>query len=368
MTYIISIIMLALCLVKKNSRNVYIFAFIVFWILFGWSSNNADYQIYVGRYNNYSGQILNLTEPLFTALMRIFNMINLDYTQFLIVISFIILMVYFIFIKKSTKQTCFVLVIYFIFPFCIDVCQLRFSIATIFSTIGLYYLIFDENVKRSIIKYIIFIFLAGMIHFAMLFLLLLIIPKILDLKQTIIITFVALIILQIFMTMVPNIEIQGTNVLAGKINFVLDYANQKYNTEVVLVTVYRVIIFFVLYLIINRIVIKRIYSQKENVEEYDKKINALKLVLKMNIFILVILPLLSISVDLYRVQVTLSLINIITYSYFFIKQKRGTINLYNIMFILICILFNMINLYLLVLRNTNIDTVWWPLFNNNLLI
>lgn len=314
------------------------------------------------------GHVLGLTEPIFTLTMKTFNMLNFKYEQFLVIISFIILLMYFIIIKKSTKYACFVIAIYFIFPFCMDVCQLRFSMATIFSTLGLYFLLFEKNKRKSILKYIICICIAGLIHFAMFFMLILVIPKLLNIKQTIVITIISIVVLQILIVVFPNITFLGDSILTQKINFVLDYSNQKYNIWGQMNTIYRIIVFFALYLILNRIVARRITKQKERVEDYNKKIEVLNLVLKINIMILIIIPLISIMSDIYRVQTTLSLINIITYSYFFIKQEKGKINLYNFIFILACVVFNLVNLNMLVLRNTNLETVFLPLFNNNLLL
>ena len=90
MTYGIAIIFIIMCLIcKRNNKVAFIFGLVVLWILFGWSSRNADYSIYLDRFYNYDATISEITEPLFTNLMKVFNVINFDYQTFLIIISLV---------------------------------------------------------------------------------------------------------------------------------------------------------------------------------------------------------------------------------------------------------------------------------------
>ena len=150
MIYLISIIFILLTLVsKKDNKYVFVFGLIFMWVLFGWSYGNADYPIYLGRFYNYSNTISEITEPLFTNLMSIFNLLKFNYQEFLIIISAIILTIYGIFINKMTKNINFVLLLYFIFPFSMDVVQLRYTIATTIIIIGFYYLIKKDKKERN---------------------------------------------------------------------------------------------------------------------------------------------------------------------------------------------------------------------------
>ena len=120
MTYILSLGLLISSFLKRNYK--YIFAlFILFMIImFGWSNNTADWNIYLNKYYNYSS-VSKSAEPLFYTLILLFNKIGFDFRIFLIIISVFIVLTYSYIIKTHTENKNFVLALYFIFPFILEV-------------------------------------------------------------------------------------------------------------------------------------------------------------------------------------------------------------------------------------------------------
>ena len=54
MSYILTVCILILCLINKKSKKIFFLGIILMWILFGFNTGNADYEIYSNRYYNYS--------------------------------------------------------------------------------------------------------------------------------------------------------------------------------------------------------------------------------------------------------------------------------------------------------------------------
>ena len=163
-----------------------------------------------------------------------------------------------------------------------------------------------------------------------------------------------------------GITIEGDSTFANKTNRVLVSASEKYSNKSIYKTYVRMIIFFVTYYLAYIIVQKKLLLNKE---ENKQKLQVNELILKINIVTLIIIPATAFSVDFYRIQQTLSILNYIALSYYFIKPTPlKKINLKYLMFTGYCVAMSFINLYFLVLGNANIDTVFWPLFKNNLLL
>ena len=152
--------------------------------------------------------------------------------------------------------------------------------------------------------------------------------------------------------------------MANKINYVLKSASTKYTIKNIFNVCFRIIVYFILYYIANIITQNRLKKFEE--DDKDKKLEICEIVLKMNIVSLLIIPVTLYSVDIYRIQQALTIINYITLSYYFKKTSTGMINKKNMVFCIYTLFMAFINLYLLVLSNNNINTVFIPLFKNNL--
>lgn len=368
MSYIISLVLLLWSFLKRNSKFIFFILIIFMFIMFGWSFGTADWEIHYNKYINYSNLVAKV-EPLFYLITKFFNLVGLNFRQFLIIISFIILILYSYIINKKCKNRNFVLALYFIFPFIMEVTQIRFAMSAVVAVVGIMKLCKENCTKKDYIRYGIFILIAGMIHYAALFCFIFILAKKVEINKLIVISVCIIIIISLFIFVVDKIDsITGNSTLINKINFILKLNKDKMWQTVVKVS-FRMIIFFVGFVIINRIVMKRIKQRKENYKE----LQFCNLVLKFNIIALILIPITFYTPDIYRIQQLLSIINYMSYGLYFESNSNNLINNAKIKsnelaFSILCILNAIINLYFLVLSNNNINTVFNAFFRNNILI
>lgn len=167
MTYLITIILCISGLVWKKSKILFMLLLVWMWILFGWNTDNVDYANYVYLYN---------TEPSLTEFNYEFgyrlicaagNMLGLEYQQFLIPISAIGLILIASTIKKYSENPCYVLSLYLITTFFVNVIQIRSFLASAIIIFAIRYLV--ERSKVNNIIYVTFTLIASTIHFSALF-------------------------------------------------------------------------------------------------------------------------------------------------------------------------------------------------------
>ena len=128
--FLLTCYILLICLgfmFQKNKTLSIVFCGFM-WLLMGWSYGNADYNIYLDRYNNSSSY--KTLEPFYTILQDIAKGAGLEYESFLIICSGICLLIRFYVIWQSTAFPNFVLSLYLLFPFVMDIVQIRFFYAS----------------------------------------------------------------------------------------------------------------------------------------------------------------------------------------------------------------------------------------------
>ncbi|HCF38842.1 MAG TPA: hypothetical protein DER56_07280 [Thermosipho africanus] len=168
MSYFFSGIFIFLGLFKKRSKIITAFLIIIMWILFGWNTGNADYYNYNIAYNYFSNSPWVYNKELgFQLLCKISNFLGLEYGQFLILTSIIGLLLIRSTVKKYTKNTAFVLSLYFVFPFLLDAVQVRNFLSMSTIIYALRFLIDKRGFYRM--KYILFVIVASTFHYAALF-------------------------------------------------------------------------------------------------------------------------------------------------------------------------------------------------------
>lgn len=371
MLYIVSIGLFMFNIVKKNSKVLYVLLFVFLWLLFGWSSGNADSGVYISRFDNYNS-LANETEKLFTKLLELVHEIGGTYQTFLIIVATVGLAIIAYIIYKYSENFTFVAALYFLFPFVMDVTQIRNYTAFVIVIYGFKYLI--SNDKNSDLKYLICIAVAANFHFSTIVFAIMLVPKHFSIQKTIFVTVICIIVLFLVPSMFIAIQkYSGVLFNSIKVEKVLDVATNRYTINTIYKTWFRVIVFFCSFLIMYYFILKPRLIYLKEIElkkvriglEERKKI--IELVAKMNIVMLMILPLITISVDFYRLQQALSIFNYIAFSQYFIPIKRNVMTKGNILVSTLCIIIAFINLYLLVLNNSNYNTVFRPVFENNLL-
>lgn len=376
MLYIIAIVIFcsSILLNREKIQSYIVLGFL--WILFAFSYGNADYNIHLRKYMQYQ-ELNSQTEWLYNKLMLFFNKLGLSYRGYLIVISIFVLLIIFNFARKYTKYVPWVLAMYMIYPFCMDVTMVRYTLAISVVYIGLNFL-FEENNWWGV-KYCVCILVASMIHLSAIFCLIFILPKYMKLKRLckvmILLSLVILAftnILTIFVDKLVNISFLN---IGTKLAIVLNASNMKYDSgsimnyrlKMLLILVCTIAIYYVLYRWMKK---NRVFEKVET----KKQVEFFELTLGMNVSILPLMGLLSFSADLFRIQLSLSVVNYIAFAkYFDLREKLQMgreftkVSRTTLVLVIGTIFLATVGLYLWVLSSSNIITVFKPLFEKNVL-
>lgn len=163
MIYIISIALIAanafFMFSKKNLPLLSISFFCFFWILLWGNTNNPDFWAYSTIYETNGVFTTNNLEWGFLFLVKLGNYMGLSYNFFLLIVSLVCYTIIFLTVKKYTSNFHLLYVFYFIFPFFMDVIQIRnFIIMSIFIYATRFL------VENSRLKYILLISIACTFH------------------------------------------------------------------------------------------------------------------------------------------------------------------------------------------------------------
>lgn len=198
MAYFITIVLFILGIIFKKSKIVFYSLLIWMWILFGWNSNNADYNNYIFAYENAEYLLgINFYEVGYRWLVYISKIFGLSYQQFLILVSGIGLSLMSSSIKKYSKNPTFVLALYLFSTFFTNVVQVRSFIATAIIIYAIRYLV--EGSKRGIIIYGLLTIIATTIHFSAFFYILFVFCKMIN-KKVLLIGALSITILSYFIS------------------------------------------------------------------------------------------------------------------------------------------------------------------------
>ncbi|WP_137655508.1 EpsG family protein [Bifidobacterium moukalabense] len=364
---ILYITLLLCCLCFQKSKVVYLLSISFLWILFGWSYGNADWYVYVNRFNEYKFR-LNDTEPLFTALVALSHYLKLDYRGFLICISALCLLLISISIFRITNRPNLVLGLYAIYNFPMDVVQIRFTIASAIVIFGFQFLYKYIHTKenKNLIYWILFILVSASVHLSTIIMLLTVFPFILDRKK-----------ISLFMIIfnIVTISVSATIFLARdvlsffltnvKATTVLEVGRAYSATKIQYVWMKTILLFLGFFIIY-------IYCRSSKKMQCTLDRVYLDAQLNINIIMLVTIGLIAITTDFYR------LYQIVTFTnYIYIanqidtntqKLKKGYIHKSTPIITLLMISCSCLATYLLSVRGSNFYSVIIPLFFKNTLL
>lgn len=166
-SFVILILVIILgALIKNKKISAGILAFYM-WLLLAFSYGNADYVSYENqfRYYNEINRSYSISNFGYQALCRLFYPLGVDYATFLIIEASIILILYYIFAVKNSRNPYLCLLLVCIYPFIIDTTQVRtfFAAALMITAISIYA---DGKGTRSYLGMMIFLILSFSIHFS----------------------------------------------------------------------------------------------------------------------------------------------------------------------------------------------------------
>lgn len=153
---------------KKHSRFFALLLITIMWILFAGNTKNPDQINYITTYKLSSNMQITLdftkSEPGFYFINKFFSILSNNYNVFLFEIVFICFLLIDNTVKRYTNNCNYVFICYFFYSFFLDVVQVRSFIAMSIIIFAIKYLIEDK--KGNKFKFLIFLFIAGIIHYS----------------------------------------------------------------------------------------------------------------------------------------------------------------------------------------------------------
>lgn len=370
---VLYIVLIFINLNYRKSKLCFWSLLLYMWLLFGWSYGNADWNIYTNRYNNFE-ELSSRTEVLFTALVRGGHFLGMEYRGFLILISGVCLLLLAKTMFDLSSEPGLVLSLYAIFCFPMDITQVRFFIAFSVVCFGFRYLFKYKETKQKkiLIKWIVTVVVAFNIHMLTMLIFVLLIPVFFKRKVTIIVTVVVNVIFILAGSLSSKVFGIITLFLGeGKASLVMNQAS-KYDFAKVSYVWFKTMFIFCGFLAVYFCIMyffKRYDKKYDIVLNTDKKILESQLAFTMdcNIIILLIMGLITVTTDFYRLQQIIVFMNYLIYSNYLQPHEKGKWKKNNLIIIVPAVLFAFGALYNLVLNSSNLETVFLPIFYNNVI-
>jgi len=288
-------------------------------ILFSLNTNNSDYNNYLAIFAA-CVQDVNSTNagPAYRYLCNFSGKIGLNYNQMLLFIVFVCLILIITTIKKHTKNWNFVLVLYIIFPFFIDVVQVRNFIAMSIIVFSFNYLL---SLKRGgNIKFVICVIIATLFHSVAIIYMVFLLAKILSKKWLIFISLLGTIIgLTITSTDIPY-RLALMFLPISKVTFFTNTIGLGFGLLFnAIMQIASVVLVAYSYHIIQ-------VRSKKNVKDkyYIDKQRLVNLVLKINIILLPIISLYYYNATFTRIYRNVFILNYIVFALTYIEYQIKT--------------------------------------------
>lgn len=372
---LLSVYILLIIINFKFSKSKIIFwiDFLFMWVLMGWNHSVADYSSYYIRYTN--PEIYGTLEPLYVIFQNTGKMVGLDYSSFQIVMAFIFLFIRMIAIRMLSTSPNFVVGLYLLFPFIMDITQLRMFYATSIILLGIVFLLKRKKIDNII--FILFVILATMIHAACICYLLLLIPV--NIENFNIKAYLRIIIIMcliLFIMLFSGGLYELAHIISSLFGFGTKFietvfaAGQAYKTTNKIV--YMLIIFlffFVINLIFKKARKRYKLSKNENqvmLKTISKNGELVDICYKINYTLLIILPFAWFTGDIYRIQHGVLILFYSAFSNmdFFKGKKHGSVTLYQIYVTIFIVLY--VFLFLVGISSLR-ESVFLPVFYDNIL-
>ena len=188
----------------KGIKIIDYFSLIFAFLLFGWCGSTPDTDVYLFRYYSWDENWINeITEPLYTQTVCVFNLIGFSYQEFFISVSLLFICCYYLFIKKMTNQISYVtgLMLVSIYPMLITLQRNTYAFCFVF--IAFCCLLFcKKNIVKGIL-FSLFILLATLIHSLCCLYLLFAVAYYVNEKKIIIYTLIGVAILSSIISILP---------------------------------------------------------------------------------------------------------------------------------------------------------------------
>ncbi|MBX4264094.1 EpsG family protein [Clostridium estertheticum] len=313
MQYFIACVLIIICLLKKKSKIMFYILLLFTWLMFGWNTFNADYYTYeqtyysIGLYNGYNAYFQSI-EIGYRFINKIAYALGLDYSTFIIVFSAIGLLMIGNTILKYSQKPSYVLALYFIYPFLMDVVQIRNFMAMAIIIYGVRFLISSKKLDK--VWFIIFVLLASSFHKTAIFYITLLFARVSNRNK--LIKWVSCVMV-FFWSLPLLMNIPFISSILGGIKY--------FSTDTSLVTKMGYFIYFGIDILLVRFSYKKIKCTDSevslnNIKEHTSFdiMNFTNIILNINIIMLCMYPLIFFSVEFIRIYRNLLPLNYILFS------------------------------------------------------
>lgn len=352
MTYLISGILIVFnyfsTLFKNNSRMIKLLLLTLMWVLFWGNYGNADYNNYVVHYNYIiqTGESLSSNQFGFALLMKIAIFFGLSYNYFLMIVSTIGLFLIVSTVEKYAAKPQFVYILYFIHPFLLDIVQVKHFLAMAIVVFCFRYV--KRDGFKNAMKFVIGIVIASSVHYVALIFLPLLVIKNIKFKH---------LYRLIFLYLLIAIPMAFTSIFQRMASYIFPTQGLDtfFNNRARLG-------FLVQFCIQGAILLMILYS-KRFLERYKGDNKIVALIYKANVFLLILFPFYIINGNFERAFRMLYIPNYIVFSMVFVKMKEDDRKLLWGILLSITIM-----LFILYVFRSSSDTVFFPVFENNLVM
>lgn len=339
----------------KRSRVVAALQTLCIFILSGWSCGNADYWSYVRDYDVYTFANLSSKEPLFILPQMWTHALDLTYQQFLIILSAVVLLVLFLLMRRfRVKDISYVLSLYMIFPFPMNVVTTRFTMASVYIIAAFIFASYEG--KKYRVLSVVFCILALLTHFSCIVFLPLFLfsydeEKSYNRKLLIITIAVAFIAITSYSIADLSSLVESQSFLKTVLTSVKNHQNGNNFVSVIYMMILEAAV------CICALYQERMYDGKEG-RLYD-------LVRKSNRILLLALAFTMMDQNFFRIQMLELVFQFIAMAKIYEEEGQTVKNSKAGLLMGAQPVMMLLNL---VIFSDNIDTVLWPLFENNLLL
>lgn len=355
-----SVILLVSGIIKKNSRIIAFLLFALLWILFGLNAGNIDYKNYERGFSWAHGHLRFNTEIGIQIIYKLFIFAGLTYKHFLAVFSLVGLLLILKTIERYTQNVAFVLTLYFIFPFLIDVVQIRNFMIMAIVLYGTRYLI-EDKIKGTF-KFVVLVILASTIHYSASFYLLLLLVKQKGIKSllilSVVITFIS--IISIYSNFIPSLALKF--VPAQKVNH---WFRNRFNWGIIPAAVIYLVNFFFIYYSYLKIKSGTSSDKVIDLRGHETNLRYAEVVFKINIILMLVFPFFVFNMIFFRLFRNMFVLDYIMYSiclsYLIPKTKEKALFTASIILFIL-----MLSFYYTIYSYFN--TVFIPVFQDNLLL
>lgn len=367
MLIVLHFLFLFCCYFRPKSKKL-MMAFLVFlWFIAAFCTNHADFLTYTVRYNDYLS-VASITEVGFNALMKICNVIGLDFQTFLCISYAFILGTIGWFIVKFFNNCAFALGLYSIFPYCIDMVQLRNSLAFALCLIGINQLIQSVESKNTkhVVLFTVLIACASSFHFSTILFLILLVPYYCGAKKNFVITAVLFCILEVVISTDFVARFASIFMYADRVNMILARI-QKYDVH----NIHTIQLAMILSTIITGCLL---WATKYNLvlenrngsdpTRSEKNIRVIDYIIALQVVAIVIIPMIPFALDIYRIHRYILLIGILFVSLY--GDVYSHVRLVNIhLFRLVAFVSIWLVFFLQIYCLNNFESTYLALFTNN---